>query len=67
MAVETDRLTQRTQVRMTEGMKRQIKDLGRRWGPAVEVSTADVIRLCVERVHREEFGGKQPRKPAENS
>jgi hypothetical protein len=66
MAVETDRLERRMQVRFSSAMEQQIRDLSRKWGPVVEVSTADVIRLCVERVHQQEFAGKRRRKAAEN-
>jgi hypothetical protein len=66
MAVETDRLEERMQVRFTARMKEQIRELGRWWGPAVEVSTADVIRIAVDLAHRRESAKRGRKGRAEN-
>ena len=55
--------TARLQVRISPALERKIADLAVRWGPAVALSTSDVVRVAVERAHRSEFSTETTKGP----
>lgn len=41
-------------VRLGEATLAKIDELGRMWGPVKPLTLADVVRECVDRIHRQE-------------
>lgn len=41
-------------IRLSVETRSKIEELGRAWGPVKPLTFADVVRECVERIHRQE-------------